>query len=114
MSDPICVLRVSGRRFAAKRFLATSTLLPEKVEDKAFELTVSRAAPDDHDALIDDLERFLTNTELDLTPMFAFPGVERVALVLRCGVTPEQPLQLPARVCSALGRRGLELELRHG
>ncbi len=113
MTKPLCVLRVSGRRFAAKRFLATSTLVPELIEDKAFELVVSRAAADDHDALVDDLERFLNNTDLDLSPLFAFPGVERVALVLRCGPTAERPLLLPARVCTALGRRGLELELRH-
>ena len=51
MSDasatPVCVLRASGRRFAAKRYLATSTMLPENVEEHAFELTVSRAAADD-------------------------------------------------------------------
>ncbi len=106
-----CVLRASGRRFAAKRYLATSTFVPELVEDNAFECTVSRAAPDDHALLIDDLERFLTNPRLDLARLFAFPGVERVALVLRCSTGSDRPLVLPARVCTAMGRHGLELEV---
>ena len=110
MPAPACVLRASGRRFAAKRYLATSTFVPDQVEDNAFECTVSRAAADDHARLIDDLERFLTNPRLDLTRLFAFPGVERVALVLCCGPRAERALVLPARVCSALGRHGLELE----
>jgi hypothetical protein len=109
---PTCVLRASGRRFAAKRYLATSTMLPELVEDNAFELTVSRAAPDAHATLVDDLERFLTAPQLDLSRLFAFPGVERVALVLRCGPRGEGALVLPARVCTALGKHGLELEVR--
>lgn len=112
MPMPTCVLRASGRRFAAKRYLATSTMLPELVEDNAFELTVSRAAPDAHATLVDDLERFLTAPQLDLSRLFAFPGVERVVLVLRCAPQGGRPLVLPARVCAAIGKHGLELEVR--
>lgn len=111
---PICVLRASGRRFAAKRYLATSTMLPEHVEEHAFELTISRAAATDLSRLIDDLERFLNKPELDLSRLFAFPGVERVALVLRCSASTARPLVLPARVCAALGKHRLELEVRDG
>lgn len=110
MPSTTCVLRASGRRFAARRYLATSTLVPELVEDNAFEVTVSRAG--DPAPLIDDIERFLTNPRLDLARLFAFPGVERVALVLRCSTGADRPLVLPARVCTALGRHGLELEVR--
>ena len=113
MSTPTCVLRASGRRFAAKRYLSTSTMVPERVEEHAFELTVSRAEPADHATLVDDLERFLTAPQLDLSRLFTFPGVEHVALVLRCGSHAERPLVLPARVCTALGRLGLELEIQH-
>lgn len=112
MASPTCVLRASGRRFAAKRYLATSTMVPQKVEDNAFELTVSDAAAVDHRALVDDLERFLTAPNLDLSRLFAFPGVERVALVLAHQAQDGKPLVLPARICSALGKHGLELELR--
>ena len=112
MSTPTCVLRASGRRFAAKRYLMTSTLVPELVEEKAFELTVSRSG--DRAALLEDLERFLDHPQLDLSRLFAFPGVERVALVLRCGPDAERPLVLPARVCTALGRHSLELEVQRG
>jgi hypothetical protein len=112
MPSPTCVLRASGRRFAAKRYLATSTMVPEMVEDNAFELTVSRAAPDAHATLVDDLERFLTAPHLDLTRLFAFPGVERVGLVLRCSPQGDGALMLPARVCAAIGKHGLELEVR--
>ena len=112
MSPPTCVLRASGRRFAAKRYLATSTMLPELVADNAFELTVSRAAPDAHATLVDDIERFLTAPHLDLSRLFAFPGVESVALVLRCAPQGDSALVLPARVCAALGKHGLELVVR--
>ena len=112
MTDPTCVLRASGRRFAAKRYLATSTMLPERVEDNAFELIVSRAAPDAHTTLVNDIERFLTAPQLDLTRLFAFPGVEHVALELRCGPQGDSALVLPARVCTALGKHGLELVVR--
>jgi hypothetical protein len=114
MSAPTCVMRASGKRFAAKRYLATSSMVPERVEDNAFELTVSRAAATDHTALVDDMERFLTEPQLDLSRLFAFPGVEHVVLLLRCGPTAERPLVLPPRICAALGKLGLELELRHG
>ena len=113
MTTPTCVLRASGKRFAAKRYLSTSTMVPELIEEHAFELTVSRATLADHATLIDDLERFLTAPHLDLSRLFAFPGVERVTLVLRCGTRAERALVLPARVCSALGRLGLELEMQH-
>jgi hypothetical protein len=113
MTTPTCVLRASGKRFAAKRYLSTSTMVPELVEEHAFELIVSRAAIADHAALVDDLERFLTAPHLDLSRLFAFPGVERVALVLRCGTQLDRALVLPARVCTALGRHGLELELQN-
>ena len=113
MTSPTCVLRASGKRFAAKRYLSTSTMLPELIEEHAFELIVSRAVPTDHAALVDDLERFLTAPHLDLSRLFTFPGVERVTLVLRCGTRAERALVLPARVCTALGRLGLELEFQH-
>ena len=114
MTTPTCVLRASGKRFAAKRYLSTSTMVPDRVEDNAFELTVSHAAITDHAALVDDLERFLTAPNLDLSRLFAFPGVQRVVLVLRCGTRLDGALVLPARVCTALGRHGLELEIQHG
>lgn len=82
MLAPACVLRASGRRFAAKRYLATSTFVPDQVEDNAFECTVSRAAADDHARLIDDLERFLTNPRLG--PL----AVAALALVMLAGCSP--------------------------
>jgi hypothetical protein len=107
-----CVLCASGRRFSAKRYLATSTLLPELVADNRFEFVVSRAAPGDDETLLADLERFLTAPRLDLSRLFAFPGVERVAIVLRDAPHAGRPLVLPARICIALGKHGLELEVQ--
>lgn len=110
MHDASCVLRATGRRFAAKRYLATSTLVTALIEEHAFEFVVSEAAADDHDAILADAERFLSSPRLDLTRLFAFPGVERVALVFRVAFT-ERPFEVPARMCAALGERGLALEL---
>lgn len=107
-----CVLCASGRRFSAKRYLATSTLLPEVVAENRFEFVVSRAAEGDEEALLADLERFLTSPRLDLSRLFAFPGVERVAIVLRTAPRADQPLVLPPRICVALGKHGLALEVQ--
>ena len=112
LSQATCVLRASGRRFAAQRYLATSTLVPEEVGEHHFEVVVSQAAATDRDRLLADAERFLDSPRLDLSRLFAFPGVERVALVFRCGDQPA--FKLPARMCMALGRHGLELEVVEG
>ncbi len=111
MAETTCCLRASGRRFAAKRYLATSTFVPEVVAENHFEFSVSTAA--DHALLIKDLERFLNAPQLSLQRLFSFPGVERVTMVVR--VAPradgDRVFVLPARVCAALARHGLELEV---
>lgn len=110
MHQATCVLRASGRRFAAKRYLTTSTLVTALIEEHAFEFVVSEAAADDHDAVLADAERFLTSPRLDLTRLMAFPGVERVALVFRVSCAT-QPFAVPARICATLGEHGLALDL---
>jgi len=110
MSVATCVLRASGRRFAAKRYLATSTLVTVLIEPHAFEFVVCETVADDHDAILADAERFLSSPLLDLTRLFSFPGVERVALVFRVACKARS-FAVPARLCAALGKHGLALEI---
>ena len=106
-----CVLRASGRRFSAKRYLATSTLVAEVVTANSFDFVVSRRGADDPLGQIADAERFLTAKDLNLSRLLGFPGVERVALVFHVRVASAASFVLPARLSVELGRHGLELEV---
>ena len=111
MSDATCVLRASGRRFAAKRYLATSTFVARVVTDNSFDFVVSERGPDDPAGQIADAERFLTNKQLNLSRLLGFPGVERVALVFHVRAVGATSFVMPARLSAELGRHGLELEV---
>ena len=106
-----CVLRASGRRFSAKRYLATSTFTAELTGENSFEFAVSHCGPGDPAGQIADAERFLSAKQLNLERLFAFPGVERVALVFHLSGDAIGTFTLPARLCAALGKHGLELEV---
>ena len=111
MSEPSCVLRAAGARFAAKRYLATSTLEARLIGENAFEYAVSEAAADDRVAIMADAERFLTSPRLVLDRLFAFPGVESVQLVFRVAPSPsgKRAFPLPPRLCGEIARHRLEL-----
>lgn len=111
MSDATCVLRASGARFAAKKYLATSTFVARLVGEHAFEFAVSEAKASDRAAIVADAERFLTSPKLVLDRLFAFPGVERVQLVFRVLPSPsgKRILALPPRLCGEIARHRLEL-----
>lgn len=111
MSDASCVLRAAGTRFAAKRYLATSTFVARLIGENAFEFAVSEAKPTDRAAILADAERFLTSPKLSLDRLLAFPGVESVQLVFRVAPSPsgKRAFALPPRLCGELARHRLEL-----
>jgi len=107
------VLRASGRRFNAKSYLATSTFTAEKVTAHAFEVELGRSAPDDHEGLTRDLERFVTAKQLNLSRLMAFPGVERVVLVVyaKPRVADGLVFGLTPHLAAELARHSLRLEV---
>jgi len=111
MSDATCVLRASGPRFAAKRYLATSSLEARLIGDNAFEYPVSEAKADDRATILADVEQFLTSPRLVLDRLFAFPGVQSVQLVFRVAPSPsgKRAFPLPPRICGEIARHKLEL-----
>jgi len=111
MSRATCALRASGARFAAKRYLATSSLTAQLDGENAFEFAVSEAPPEAHDQIVADAMRFLTAPHLSLDRLFGFPGVERVQLVFRLGLVAvsERALVLPPQLCAEVARHRLQL-----
>jgi hypothetical protein len=111
MSDATCVLRASGTRFAAKRYLATSSFVARLVGEHAFEFPVSEAPATDRATILADAKRFLTSPKLTLDRLFAFPGVESVQLVFRVAPSPsgKRAFALPPRMCAEIARHQLEL-----
>jgi hypothetical protein len=111
MSDATCVLRASGTRFAAKKYLATSTFVARLIGENAFEFAVSEAAASDRATILADAERFLTSPKLTLDRLLGFPGVEKVQFVFRVVPSPsgKRAFALPPRVCGELARHRLEL-----
>lgn len=111
MSDATCVLRASGARFAARKYLATSTFVARLIGENAFEFTVSEAPSSDRGAILADAERLLTSPTLVLDRLFAFPGVESVQFVFRVAPSPsgKRAFALPPRVCGEIARHRLEL-----
>lgn len=111
MSDATCVLRASGTRFAAKKYLATSTFVARLIGENAFEFAVSEAAPSDRATILADAERFLTSPKLTLDRLLGFPGVEKVQFVFRVVPSPsgKRAFALPPRMCGELARHRLEL-----
>jgi hypothetical protein len=107
------VLKASGRRFNAKSYLATSTFTAESVQEHSFEVVLGRSAPEDHDGLVRDCERFLTAKQLNLSRLMAFPGVERVVLVVyaRARAADGLVFALPPHVAAELARHSLRLEV---
>lgn len=116
MPKATCALRASGQRFAAKRYLATSTLVAELDGDNAFEFAVSEAPPEAQALIVADAMRFLTAPHLKLERLFGFPGVERVQLVFRLGLVAgsRRALGLPPQLCAEIARHRLELVVEHG
>lgn len=115
MPKATCALRASGQRFAAKRYLATSTLAAQLDGDNAFEFAVSEAPPEAQALIVADAMRFLTAPHLKLERLFGFPGVERVQLVFRLGLVADgRALALPPQLCAELARHRLELCIERG
>ena len=101
-----CVLRVEGKDFDAKAFVAANALKVIRLKDSSFNVDVSRREADDLPGQIQDALQFLESHADVLKALRSVRGVE---MVLDFGIAQKNVAAQFVRLPSELVRRAAEV-----
>jgi len=107
-----CVLRVHGKNFDAKGFVAESGLKVLRLQDSSFNVDVSQRSADDLPGQIEDTLRFIDSYADVLTRLRSADGVE---MAFDFGIAQKdvagQFVRFPARLVRRAAEFGAGLEV---